>query len=155
LGRPTRRRFGFASLPLRRGGAGRYAARIDVGRRCGVSAVGTPRVTVLARCTVEIDGVVHRPTPTQSALLIRLVLAEGQPVPLAELADALWPRDTGVLDVNAKQRRQRRTNVQRNVSELRRLLDAEHSGEASELIRTETGRVTQYRLMVARDRIDL
>ncbi|WP_059006482.1 macro domain-containing protein [Streptomyces specialis] len=111
--------------------------------------MGDVWLTMLGSTTVTVGGRQVRPPPTTTAVLARLVVAEGEPVTVDELFHDVWG-GTG-----AGTRREDRVSVQKRVLELRRLLDPDRPGGASGVLLTERGRVSAYRLVLRRDQVDL
>jgi hypothetical protein len=108
------------------------------------------RISVLSRITVSVDDRPARLTPTNARTLIRLVLGGTSAVRLDQLYRDVWCAGAG-----APIGRRHRTLVQRQIGELRRILDPRLPGEASEMILTERGVEPSYRLALPRDRVDL
>src|SRR5262249_25605009 len=106
-------------------------------------------VTVLSRCTIELDGQVIRLRPTTTAMLIRLVLAAGEFVNVGQLARDIWPNRVGKLH------RPDRVTDQRHIGEIRKVLDPERPGASSTVLRTDRGRISAYRLVLDPDQVDL
>ena len=107
------------------------------------------RLTLFGRIRIDADGDEHRLSPLTAAVLARLLLAEGQLVTAAELCRAMWP------DWPGRVTRADRVAAQKRISELRRLLDPDHPGEASQVLRTDRGAVTAYRLVIDREMVDV
>jgi tetratricopeptide (TPR) repeat protein len=106
-------------------------------------------LTLFGRIKIDAGGDERRLSPLTAAALARLVLAEGQLVTAAELCRAMWPGRPGRV------MRADRVAVQKRISELRRLLDPQHPGEASPVLRTDRGAVTAYRLVIDREMVDI
>jgi hypothetical protein len=107
------------------------------------------RVAMFGRTVIEIDGRVTRLPPTTTAVLIRLVLADGEIVTVDELFRDVWlPRPGSV-------RREDRISVQKRIVELRKLLDPERPGETSQILRTDRGRTSAYQLVLEQDQVDV
>jgi tetratricopeptide (TPR) repeat protein len=111
--------------------------------------VGPVRFVLFGRVAVDRDGAVHRLAPGAAALLARLVLAQGRLVTIVELCRTMRPAHAGPV------RREHRVAVQKRISELRRLVDPCHPGESSQVLQTDRGATTAYRLVVERDRVDV
>src|SRR5262245_47441546 len=107
------------------------------------------RVAMLGRCTIEVNGKTTHLPPKAVAVLIRLVLANGVAVTVADLARDVWLGGHGPVDSYL------RGNVQKQVSLLRVRLDPERPGEASTVLVTERGENYAYRLRLADDQVDL
>jgi len=105
---------------------------------------------LFGRVSVEIEGRVSRLPPGTAVVLARLVLAGGHLVTVAELSRALRPGAAG-----GPLHREQRVAVQKRISELRTLLDPAHPGESCELLRTDRGSTTAYRLTAEREQVDL
>jgi hypothetical protein len=106
------------------------------------------RVSVLGPVQVEVDGRVTKLSPRALRVLMRLVAAEGRPVGVRQLRWDLWQEDD--LPHEA---RNGRNQVQKGVSELRKVLDPGRSGGADGILRTErllNGRESEsaYRLVL-------
>ncbi|MEZ7002360.1 macro domain-containing protein [Streptomyces sp. AD55] len=113
------------------------------------------RVSVLGPATLEVDGVPVRLTPLTKRLLVRLVAAEGEPVPVQVLRRDVW----AVGDERHSQAHRRRNEVQKRVLELRRALDPGQSGAGSRVLRTEQVMAapvpeTAYRLVLGPGELD-
>ncbi|MFK3980349.1 macro domain-containing protein [Micromonospora sp. NPDC050397] len=98
---------------------------------------------------IEVDGVTHRLTPKAMVVLIRLVVAEGQPVTVEELFRDVW----GLPGVTV--RRADRVSVQKRISELRACLDPLHPGEDSRVLITERAQISAYRLVLPAEQVDV
>ncbi|MFD6658088.1 macro domain-containing protein [Streptomyces parvus] len=111
------------------------------------------RICVLGSTALTVGGTRVRMPPLTTKLLLRLVAAEGEAVPVTRLYRELWglPHDGQVT-------RAHRTQVQQRISELRKAVDA-GGDSASPLVRTEqmlSGPYPEsaYRLVLDRDRLD-
>ena len=97
-------------------------------------------------------------TPTTRRLLIRLIAADRQPVPVSELHHDIWGR-WGPSQGRARLTRGERTEVQKRVLELRRALDTARPGLGSEVLVTDqlmSGSYPEsaYRLKLRPDELD-
>ncbi|MEU3255684.1 macro domain-containing protein [Streptomyces sp. NPDC006997] len=113
------------------------------------------RVCVLGRTRVEVDGEPGRLTPLTKRLLLRLVAAEGDPVPVRRLYEDVW----GAAHTGPGQAGRARNEVQKRVLELRRTLDPARDGTGQRVLRTEQLLAaptpeTAYRLVLGRDELD-
>jgi hypothetical protein len=113
------------------------------------------RVSVLGPARLEVDGVPARLTPLTTRLLVRLVAADGEPVPVRRLHRDVWALDGE--QPHAAQRH--RNEVQKRVLELRRALDPAQRGDGARVLRTEQllsgpAPETAYRLVLASDELD-
>jgi tetratricopeptide (TPR) repeat protein len=106
-------------------------------------------LTLFGRIKVDAGGDEHRLGPLTAAVLARLLIAGGQLVTTSELCRAMWPDRPGRV------MRADRVAVHKRISELRRLLDPEHPGETSPVLRTDRGAVTAYRLVIDRELVDV
>jgi DNA-binding SARP family transcriptional activator len=106
------------------------------------------RVRLFGRAVIEVDNRAAELTPTTTAVFIRLLIAGGAPVTVDGIYRDIWP-DSGSID------REGRTRVQRRILEIREAVDPDNPGEKSRVVRTERGRITSYRSMLARDDIDV
>ncbi|WP_329108017.1 bacterial transcriptional activator domain-containing protein [Micromonospora sp. NBC_01699] len=104
---------------------------------------------MFGRTVVEIDGHTTRLAPITTSVLIRLVLAEGQMVTVDELFRDIWPPSV------RPDRRRERISVQKRIVELRKLLDPEHPGESSEILRTDRGHTSAYQLVLDPEQVDV
>jgi hypothetical protein len=89
--------------------------------------------------------------PLTVAVLIRLIVADGAPVTVDALFRDCWPPAELVVG-------EYRTQVQKRILEIRRALDPQwssESGEKSQVLPTQRGRVTAYQLVADRDAIDV
>ncbi|GAA0436156.1 hypothetical protein Acor_55200 [Acrocarpospora corrugata] len=107
-----------------------------------------PYVRLLGPARVEIGGAETLLRPITAAVLARLIIAENEPVTVHEISHDVWGR-IGTIQ------REDRTSVQKRILELRRILDPHGPGESSQVLRTERGRVSAYRLALQRDQVDL
>lgn len=113
------------------------------------------RVSVLGPARLEVDGLHVRLTPLTTRLLVRLVAAEGEPVPVRRLHRDVW----AVAGEQPHQAGRHRNEVQKRVLELRRALDAGQPGAGARVLRTEQSLTapapeTAYRLVLAPDELD-
>ncbi|MEV7340671.1 macro domain-containing protein [Streptomyces sp. NPDC093544] len=113
------------------------------------------QVKVLGPVQLEIDGVPVRLTPLTTRLLVRLVAAEGEAVPVRQLRRDVW----GLADEPRHLAQRNRNEVQKRVLELRRALDPRHDGTAARVLRTEQqgtvhGPETAYRLVLRPEELD-
>jgi hypothetical protein len=108
----------------------------------------TIRVRLFGRAVIEVDDRAVKLTPTTSVVFVRLLIAGGAPVTVDELCRDIWP-ESGAID------REGRTRVQRRILEIRQAVDPANPGENSPVVRTERGRITAYRSMLARDDVDV
>lgn len=113
------------------------------------------RVSVLGPVRLEADGAVAHLTPLTTRLLVRLVAAEGEAVPVWQLRKEVWGPATGL----PHQAQRSRNEVQKRILELRRALDPEQTGAAARILRTEQqltlrGPETAYRLVLRPEELD-
>lgn len=113
------------------------------------------RIKVLGPVQLEVDGVPVRLTPLTTRLLVRLVAAEGEAVPVRQLRRDVW----GLADEPRHLAQRGRNEVQKRVLELRRALDPRQDGTAARVLRTEQqvtvgGPETAYRLVPAPGEVD-
>ena len=106
------------------------------------------RVRLFGRAVIEVNGRTVELTPTTTVVFIRLLVAGGAPVTVDEVYRDIWP-SSGSID------REGRTRVQRRILEIRENVDPDNPGEKSRVVRTERGRITAYRLPLARDDVDV
>jgi DNA-binding SARP family transcriptional activator len=106
------------------------------------------RVRLFGRAVIEVNDRAVELTPTTTVVFIRLLIADGAPVTVDEIYRDVWP-GSGSID------REGRTKVQRRILEIREAIDPENPGEKSQIVRTERGRITAYRLVLTRDAIDV
>jgi DNA-binding SARP family transcriptional activator len=127
--------------------------------RRGAAHVGNAKariqVKVLGPVGLEIDGVPVRLTPLTTRLLVRLVAAEGEAVPVRQLRRDVW----GLADEPRHLAQRNRNEVQKRVLELRRALDPGQDGTAARVLRTEQqvtvhGPETAYRLVLRPEELD-
>ncbi len=107
------------------------------------------RLGVLGRFMLEVDGDVKKLPPTTITVLIRLIVAQGRLVTVDQLFQDIWPSGPRVV------RREDRVNVQKRIAEIRKALDPEHPGETSQVLQTDRGGTSAYRLNIPRDELDL
>ncbi|MBO4207656.1 macro domain-containing protein [Micromonospora echinofusca] len=108
------------------------------------------RVAALGQLLVEVDGKPAKLTPTNARMLLRLLVAGGRPVAIEQLYRDVWYAGTA-----APLSRGNRTLVQRQIGELRRIVDPERPGDTSEIILTARGTSSAYQLALARDDVDV
>lgn len=113
------------------------------------------RVSVLGPAVLEVDGAPVRLTPLTTRLLVRLVAAEGEPVPVRQLRREVW----GFRTELPHQAQRSRNEVQKRVLELRRALDPAQTGAGTRVLRTEQlltagGPETAYRLLLQSGELD-
>ncbi|MET7682649.1 macro domain-containing protein [Streptomyces sp. NPDC005423] len=113
------------------------------------------RVKVLGPVQLEVDGIPVRLTPLTTRLLVRLVAAEGEAVPVRRLRRDVW----GLADEPRHLDQRNRNEVQKRVLELRRALDPGQDGTAARVLRTEQqvtvhGPETAYRLVLRAEELD-
>ncbi|MDQ1036483.1 hypothetical protein QFZ75_002899 [Streptomyces sp. V3I8] len=113
------------------------------------------KVKVLGPVQLEVDGTPVRLTPLTTRLLIRLVAAEGEAVPVRQLRRDVW----GLADEPRHLDQRNRNEVQKRVLELRRALDPCQDGTAARVLRTEQqvtvhGPETAYRLVLRPSELD-
>lgn len=113
------------------------------------------RVRALGPVELEVDGEPVALTPSMARVLALLVAADGQAVPVSALHRELWPDS---LDTTHRQRGSR-TDVQKRVVDLRRVIDSRGARAATEMLRTESvvaGPVTEsaYRLVLDAEQLD-
>jgi DNA-binding SARP family transcriptional activator len=109
------------------------------------------RVGLFGLASVALDGQLVKLKPLTTAVLIRLIVADGAPVTVDELFRDCWPPAELLIG-------DYRTQVQKRILEIRRVLDpkwSSESGEESQVLPTQRGRVTAYRLAVGRDATDV
>ena len=106
------------------------------------------RVRLFGRAIIEVNDRAVELTPTTTVVFIRLLIAGGASVTVDEIYRDVWP-DSGSID------REGRTKVQRRILEIREAIDPDNPGEKSQVVLTERGRITAYRLALARDAIDV
>jgi DNA-binding SARP family transcriptional activator len=106
------------------------------------------RVRLFGRTSVEVNGRPAELTPTTTAVLIRLLVAEGAPVTVDEIVRDVWSESRRVKRLD-------RTKVQRRILEIRETVDPDYPGEKSRVLLTERGLITGYRLVLAREAVDV
>lgn len=112
------------------------------------------RVSVLGPVQIELDGRIAKLSPRALRVLMRLVAAGGAPVSVKQLRWELWHE----VD-RPHEARNGRNQVQKGISELRKVLDAGGSGGAAEVVRTEQlysgpQRQSAYRLVLEPENFD-
>ncbi|MEU9730645.1 macro domain-containing protein [Streptomyces sp. NPDC048002] len=110
---------------------------------------------VLGPVQLEVDGLPVRLTPLTVRLLVRLVAAAGEAVPVRQLRRDVW----GLADEPRHLDQRNRNEVQKRVLELRRALAPGQDGTVTTLLRTEQqvtvhGPETAYRLVLGPDELD-
>lgn len=113
------------------------------------------QVKVLGPVRLEVDGVAVRLTPLTTRLLVRLVAAEGEAVPVRQLRRDVW----GLADEPRHLAQRNRNEVQKRVLELRRALDPRQDGTGARVLRTEQqvtlhGTESAYRLVLRTGELD-
>lgn len=113
------------------------------------------QVKVLGPVQLDVDGIPVRLTPLTTRLLVRLVAAEGEAVPVRQLRRDVW----GLADGPRHLDQRNRNEVQKRVLELRRALDPGQDGTAARVLRTEQqvtvhGPETAYRLVLRPEELD-
>ncbi|MGW3304958.1 macro domain-containing protein [Streptomyces sp. NPDC001073] len=113
------------------------------------------QVRVLGPVRLDVDGIPIRLTPLTTRLLVRLVAAEGEAVPVRQLRRDVW----GLADGPRHLDQRNRNEVQKRVLELRRALDPVQDGTAARVLRTEQqvtvhGPETAYRLVLRPEELD-
>jgi DNA-binding SARP family transcriptional activator len=106
------------------------------------------RVALFGPASVVVDGQRMKLKPLATAVLIRLVIAGGAPVTVDDLFRDCWPPAELIVG-------DYRTQVQKRILEIRRVVDPEWSGEEARALHTQRGRVTAYRLAVGRESTDV
>lgn len=110
---------------------------------------------MLGPVRLDVDGIPVRLTPLTTRLLVRLVAAEGEAVPVRQLRRDVW----GLADGPRHLDQRNRNEVQKRVLELRRALDPRQDGTAARVLRTEQqvtvhGPETAYRLVLRPEELD-
>ncbi len=110
---------------------------------------------MLGPVRLDVDGIPIRLTPLTTRLLVRLVAAEGEAVPVRQLRRDVW----GLADGPRHLDQRNRNEVQKRVLELRRALDPVQDGTAARVLRTEQqvtvhGPETAYRLVLRPEELD-
>ncbi|MFF4319630.1 CATRA system-associated protein [Streptomyces sp. NPDC001568] len=106
------------------------------------------RLTLFGRARVRLGEDRIAPPPLTTAVLARLALGRGEPVSVDEIAHDVW-------GVDVPTRRGDRVAVQKHVLALRRLLGPGCGGRGDEVIVTEPGRPSAYRLVLRTEQLDL
>jgi len=113
--------------------------------------MGGLRVKLFGSASVAMHGQPVKLKPITMTVLIRLIVADGAPVTVDELFKDCWPpADLIVGDY--------RTQVQKRIHEIRRVLEPERSSESaqeSKVLPTQRGRITAYRWAVSRESTDV
>ncbi|WP_237404927.1 macro domain-containing protein [Actinacidiphila reveromycinica] len=112
-------------------------------------------MSVLGPAKLEVDGAPVHLTPLSTRLLVRLVAADGEPVPVRSLRREVW----GLNAELPGQAQRDRNEVQKRVLELRRALDPERTGEGARVITTDQlptarGSETTYQLVLRPSELD-
>jgi DNA-binding SARP family transcriptional activator len=109
------------------------------------------RVRLFGPGAVTVDGSPVKLKPLTMTVLIRLIVANGAPVAVDEIYRDCWP-SAGFVFGDYK------TQVQKRVLEIRRVVDpgwSSESGQRSQALPAERGRITAYRLVIDREAIDV
>jgi Domain of unknown function (DUF6430)/Bacterial transcriptional activator domain len=109
------------------------------------------RVRLFGPASVAVHGRPAKLKPLTMAVLIRLIVADGAPVTVDELFRDCWPPAELIVG-------DYRTQVQKRILEIRRVVDpkwSSESGEESRVLPTQRGRITAYRLAADRDSTDV
>ncbi|MEG3627281.1 macro domain-containing protein [Streptomyces poriticola] len=110
---------------------------------------------ILGPVQLEVDGLPVRLTPLTVRLLVRLVAAEGEAVPVRQLRRDVW----GLSDEPRHLDQRNRNEVQKRVLELRRALAPGQDSAGTNILRTEQqatvqGPETAYRLVLGLEELD-
>ncbi|MFE2727446.1 macro domain-containing protein [Kitasatospora sp. NPDC059327] len=113
------------------------------------------RVSVLGPVRVEADGIPVPLTPLTRRLLVRLVAADGEAVPVRQLRRDVWGREADFPGQGARGRNE----VQKRVVELRRAIGGGDLASGARVLHTEQlptarGPETAYRLNLAPAELD-
>lgn len=109
------------------------------------------RVGLFGSASVAVDGRPAKLKPLTVAVLIRLIVADGAPVTVDELFRDCWPPAELIVG-------DYRTQVQKRILEIRRVVDpawSSESGEESGVLPTQRGRITAYRVVANRASTDV
>jgi DNA-binding SARP family transcriptional activator len=106
------------------------------------------QVRLFGRAAIEVHGRPIELTPTTTAVLIRLLVDDGAPVAVDKIVRDVWSESRRIS-------RQDRTKVQRRILEIRAAVDPDNPGEKSRVLLTERGLITAYRLVAAREAVDI
>lgn len=115
----------------------------------GAFTMSRIRITALSRFGVTVNGRPARLTPTNARMLVRLVVAGNHAVSLEDLYRDVWESKDSRIN------RRERTQVQRQIGQLRKILGPEGSGSTAEVVQTERDWRTAYRLALQPDQVDL
>lgn len=107
------------------------------------------RIEVLGRLAVAVDDQPVSFPPLAARVLLRLVADENKPVTVEQLHRDVWGSRAG-----HHLKRADRTNVQKRIGVLRKILDPQRPGEASRIIQSEGGATFAYRLVLDRGQVD-
>lgn len=110
------------------------------------------RIRLLGRAQVEVGGKPVKLSGATMAVLIRMVVAEGEAVTVDEIHHDVWNAPT--QNISTAERRRNHLNVQKAVWRLRQALDPGHPGEHSLILRIERGQPSAYRLVLDRESCD-
>ena len=105
------------------------------------------RVNLLGHASVEVDGLEVKLPPTSMAVLIRLIIATADRS-MSMRSTATRGHIRPAPPPGPGQRAKR-------ILELRGTSDPQHQGEESQLLRTERGRLSAYRLVLDHADVDL
>ena len=121
--------------------------------------MGGLRVKLFGPTAITASGQPVTLQPLASAVLIRLIVAEGTPVSVYELYRDCWPHAVRAGDSyrSEHQKRVDRMQVQKRVLQIRQAIDPDWPGKSGgkSLVSTGTGRVTVYGLSVGREAVDV
>lgn len=109
------------------------------------------RVALFGLASVAMDGQPVKLKPLTTTVLLRLIVANSAPVTVDELFRDCWPPAELIVG-------DYRTQVQKRILEIRRIVDpgwSSESGKESQILPTQRGRVTAYRLAVDRVSTDV
>lgn len=112
------------------------------------------RVSVLGPVQIDVGGNIAKLSPRALRVLMRLVAADGAPVSVKQLRWELWREQD-----RPHEARNGRNQVQKGISELRKVLGAGELGAAAEVVRTEQlysgpQRQSAYRLVLEPENFD-
>jgi DNA-binding SARP family transcriptional activator len=108
------------------------------------------RVGLFGPGAVTVDGRPVKLTPLTMTVLIRLIVADGQPVTVDDLYRDCWAQPELVGDY--------KNQVQKRILDIRRAVEpgwSNDSKQRSSVLPVERGRVTAYRLHADREAIDI